>query len=191
MNIFYLSKKPSRCARWHCDKHVVKMILETCQLLYTAHWVLSAAAGAIPDFSTAPRLKGSEQRGYKSIRNKNHPSAIWTRESREHYFWLCQLGLALCEEFRHRFGPKDHSCLPHLLWLTSNPPPGLTRSTWREPTQAMPVEYQRPKSAIVAYRVYYQEGKGPRGLLNYTKRHRPHWLRATESTVKPATQQPV
>jgi hypothetical protein len=178
MNIFYLSHTPSRCARWHCDKHVVKMILETCQLLYTAHWVLAAAAaaGAVPDFSTAPR-RGDGERGYKSIRNKNHPCAIWVRESREHYFWLCQLGLALCDEFRHRFGNKTHACYTHLLWLTENAPAGLKGRGWRAPAQAMPPEYQRPKNSIVAYRVYYQESKGARGLLQYTARHRPHWLR--------------
>ncbi len=178
MNIFYLSHKPSRCARWHCDKHVVKMILETAQLLYTAHWVLAALAGRLPDLSTAPRLKGSEQRGYKSIRNKNHPCAIWTRESREHYFWLCQLGLALCAEHQHRFQPKEpHACFGHLLWLTENPPAELVGDGWRPPAQAMPEEFRRPKSSIVAYRVYYQESKGARGLLSYTRRHRPHWLK--------------
>jgi hypothetical protein len=36
MNIFVLSRCPRAAARLHCDKHVVKMILETAQLLYTA-----------------------------------------------------------------------------------------------------------------------------------------------------------
>jgi hypothetical protein len=176
MNIFYLSHKPSRCARWHCDKHVVKMILETCQLLYTAHWVLAAAAGGLPDLKGAPPLKGDpSQRGYRSIRNKNHPCAIWTRESREHYFWLCHLGLALCDEFRHRFR-KQHSCFQHLLWLTENAPAALKGTGWRPPAQAMPPEYQRQGNSIAAYRAYYTGSKGARGLLVYSKRHRPHWI---------------
>ena len=40
MNIFYLSTNTDECARYHCDKHVVKMILETAQMLSTAHRVL-------------------------------------------------------------------------------------------------------------------------------------------------------
>ena len=37
MNIFYLDENPKKCAKYHCDKHVVKMIIEYAQLLSTAH----------------------------------------------------------------------------------------------------------------------------------------------------------
>ena len=37
MNIFHLDKNPIKCAEYHCDKHVVKMILETSQMLSTAY----------------------------------------------------------------------------------------------------------------------------------------------------------
>jgi hypothetical protein len=56
MNIFYLSHMVARCAQWHCDKHVVKMILETAQLLYTAHWVLLED----PDFQEAPYVRAAD-----------------------------------------------------------------------------------------------------------------------------------
>jgi len=171
MNIFYLSHKTSRCARWHCDKHVVKMILETTQLLYTAHWVLT---NNLPEFSEAPCRKGSEERGYLSIKNKKHPCAIWTRESLDNYVWLCQLGLALCDEYRFRFGKdKRHSCEKHILWLYEFPPPSLNPTGWTQPRMAMPDEY-RDKNPLIAYRAYYRLGK--KELLTYTRRHRPHWL---------------
>ena len=171
MNIFYLCHKISRCARWHCDKHVVKMILETTQLLYTAHWVLDGQ----PDFSTAPKRKGSEERGYLSIKNKKHPSAIWARASLDHYAWLCQFGLALCDEYRFRFGDKKkHACEDHLMWLYENPP-NLEPLGWSQPPQAMPDEYKNSNS-IIAYRNYYRKGK--KELLTYTKRHAPHWIAA-------------
>lgn len=180
MNIFYLSHRPSRCARWHCDKHVVKMILETTQLLYTAHWILALATGHAPDFSRAPYRKDSTtQRGYQPIRNAKHPCAIWTRESLEHYQWLCSLGIALCEEYQHRFGhDKAHSCEEHLYWLNRNTPPQLSSKGWlRQPPQAMPDEYKRSKDSIVCYRIYYKENKGAvRDILSYTGRHQPHWL---------------
>jgi hypothetical protein len=180
MNIFYLSHKPSRCARWHCDKHVVKMILETTQLLYTAHWVLAAAAGVAPSLSSAPTLVSNPaQHGYLSISNKKHPSAIWARESLSHYKWLCELGMALCEEFQHRFGKhKAHSCEEHIYWLAAHPPAQIPRRGWvRQPPQAMPDEYRHATDAIRGYRAYYKLNKGQvRGMLTYTARHRPHWL---------------
>ena len=37
MNIFYLDSDPIIAAQMQCDKHVVKMILESTQLLYTAN----------------------------------------------------------------------------------------------------------------------------------------------------------
>ena len=40
MNLFYLSKDPTECATLHCDKHVVKMIIEYAQLMSTAHRML-------------------------------------------------------------------------------------------------------------------------------------------------------
>lgn len=179
MNIFYLSHKPSRAARWHCDKHVVKMILETAQLLYTAHWVLAAAAGREPDLAAAPTLATNpDQHGYLPIRNRKHPCAIWVRESLQHYAWLCELGMALCEEFQHRFGRhKAHSCEEHIYWLAAHPPAELKATGWRQPPKAMPEEYKRHGDSVVAYRIYYRENKGGvRNILTYTARHKPHWL---------------
>ena len=178
MNIFYLHPKPSRCARWHCDKHVVKMILETAQLLYTAHWFTEMAVGRIPSFATAP-MNGGGIRGYFSIHNPNHPSAIWTRESLEHYEWLCLLGFELCLEFRRRFGGKAHSCEAHMLWLYRNRPAEMRARGWKEPPQAMPAEYKVVGNAVRAYRKYYLGGKT--ALLKYTGRGVPHWIRATAS----------
>ena len=71
MNIFYLHPNPRKCARWACDKHVVKMLLETCQLLYTCHWVLGS------DLGTAPCRKGSAERGYKKNRDHSSRQRAW------------------------------------------------------------------------------------------------------------------
>jgi hypothetical protein len=77
MNIFYLDKSPYTCARYHCDKHVVKMILETAQLLCGAHWATGGTAQYKPT-------------------HLNHPCAIWVRKSLSNYKWLCELGFNLC-----------------------------------------------------------------------------------------------
>lgn len=177
MNIFFLHPNQARCARWHCDKHVVKMILETTQLLYTAHWMLCIEVGTLPNFFTAPPSKGEPRmRGYLPIRNDKHPCALWTRASVAHYRWLVVLGMALCNEFRVRFSGKAHSCEAHLRWLYFNEPVGFPKDTWVEPPLAMDDQFKCSKSAVVSYRNYYKKGKAH--LLQYTGRHSPHWLTA-------------
>ena len=37
MNIFFLSLNPVTCAMMYCDQHVIKILLEIVQMLYTAH----------------------------------------------------------------------------------------------------------------------------------------------------------
>ena len=86
MNIFYLDKDPKKCAEMHCDKHVVKMILEYAQLLSTAHRVLDGNEWA-------------DHVGLYKATHKNHPSAIWARESAGNYFWLNKLFQELCKEY--------------------------------------------------------------------------------------------
>ena len=167
MNIFFLHTNPRKCARWHCDKHVVKMLLETCQLLYTCHWMVM---GALPD--TAPCRTGTTQRGYKSS-HMNHPCAKWTRQSLAHYRWLSSLGLELLREYRFRYHQKAHACAPHIEWLAANPPLELTKTTWTEPPCAMPDLY-KSGDPVASYRRYYIGEK--KHFLHYTRRHRPHWL---------------
>jgi len=178
MNIFFLHICPKRAARWHCDKHVVKMILESAQLLYTAHWVLIQN----PDLSTAPALAtNSGQRGYKSIRNKNHPCAIWVRQSIYHYMWVARLGLHLCLEHMHRFAPAaPHSSLEHLRWLLKNPPARIPHTPWTTPAMAMPTECKIGKDVIRSYRNYYMTNKT--ALLQYTRRRQPHWQKLNSAS---------
>jgi hypothetical protein len=174
MNIFYLHPDPLKAARWHCDRHVVKMLLETIQLLYTAHWAVASTA-----LKTAPAPKSRpSDHGYRSISNPKHPSALWARQSSRHYSWLSQLGLALALEYRFRYGDKEHSCERHAVWLFFHPPRELGDTGWRDPPKAMPDEHKISGDAVRCYRHYYIHSKGARGLLTYTKRQRPHWISA-------------
>ena len=161
MNIFLLSFNAKQAAEYHCDKHVVKMILETAQLLYSAHWIL--------DPSTLPEIS------YK-LAHKNHPCSIWVRESLSNYVWLCELGYWLCQEYRFRYGNKTHKTEAHIDWLRSNPPPTLQDIGVTEIRLAMPVEYKRP-NPVESYRMYYRENKlGVRAIVKYTTREWPKFL---------------
>ena len=95
MNIFYLSECPVESAQSQCDKHVVKMILESAQMLCTAHH-------ACPSDAERP------EKFYKQA-HLNHPSTIWVRTTTANYEWMVIHALALCEEYTHRYG-KVHSC---------------------------------------------------------------------------------
>jgi len=178
MNIFFLHPDPRRCARWHCDKHVVKMLLETCQLLYTCHWIIDG----MPDFSGAPRAKGADVGGYRKS-HMNHPCAKWVRLSLTNYVWLATLGLELLREYEFRYGycgtgkqKKIHGCAAHIQWLYLNRPLGLLDYGWIEPAKAMPDIY-KSVDAVSSYRRYYNGAKRDAGLLVYTRRHMPHWLK--------------
>jgi|TARA_R110000868_G_C10787599_1_gene756016 hypothetical protein len=153
MNIFVLDKDPKTCAVYHNDKHVVKMILETAQLLCGVHWV---EGGEAP---------------YK-LSHKNHPSAIWTRECVENYIWLCDLGLELCNEYTYRYG-KRHKSQDIIEWCLLNVPNIPEKGDITPFALAMPDEC-KVGDAVASYRVYYMVEK--RGFANWKNREVPQWF---------------
>ena len=152
MNIFYLDQNPQTCSRYHVDKHVVKMILETAQLLSTAHW-----------------LSGGE--GPYRATHKNHPSAIWARSNKSNYLWLCELGIELCKEYTYRYG-KIHKTQQHLEWLSTNIP-NIPNGKFTQPTLAMPDQY-KSDNHIDSYRLYYIKDKSH--LHSWKNRKTPEFI---------------
>lgn len=160
MNIFFLSLAPSVCAAFHGNKHVIKMILETTQLLCTA-WHMTDPEHAI----YTPCYKKTHY---------NHPCAVWARESRANYRWLCRLGLALCREYSYRYYGRTHKCEAYLRDLLRNVPP-LPDAGFTPPRLAMPDQF-KGRDAVAAYRAYYAAEK--RHLHQYKRRPLPRWLHA-------------
>lgn len=107
MNIFAIHKLAAEAAKQHCDKHVVKMILETCQMLYTAWW---------RGRKTPPWI--ACEGGYEPYKAMchNHPCSIWCRAEKENYEYLVKLGLELCKEFKRRYN-NQHTGYFHLKRL--------------------------------------------------------------------------
>ena len=168
MNIFYLHVNPKIAAEWHCDKHVVKMIIESAQMLYCAHWILNP--NSLP--STA----------YKKA-HVNHPCTIWVRESYENYMWLCSLGWWLCREYQFRYGNKIHKTQEHIEWLLANPPASIPRLGLTKFRLAMPDEF-KTSNPIESYRTFYRESKmKQRGIVAYTRRPCPEFLYTTDTTT--------
>lgn len=91
MNIFFLDNDPVKSARAMTNKHCVKMILESAQLLSSAHHILDGEISPFRDVLYKPT-------------HKNHPSTIWTRESYKNYEWLYAHFVELCKEYTRRYG---------------------------------------------------------------------------------------
>ena len=165
MNIFYLHTDPKKAAEYHCDKHVVKMIIESAQMLYCAHWVLNP--------------ENLPENAYK-LAHKNHPSSIWVRESYDNYMWLCHLAWWLCREYQFRYGnQKSHKTEAHIEWLLANPPESIPVIGYTPLRLAMPNEYKR-EDPVESYRLFYVESKlKERNIVKYTKRPWPEFLPTT------------
>ena len=135
MNIFVLDENPAVAATYACDKHVVKMILESAQMLCSVQ----------PE-GTAPYKRSFY----------NHPCTKWVRASVANYDWLIEHARALCTEYTRRYG-KVHKSEKVIDWCDANRPElpdvGLTPFA-----QAMPEDYKN-EDAVEAYRTYYRNDK--------------------------------
>ena len=154
MNIFILDTNPSKCAEYHNDKHVVKMILETAQLLCGVHWTTESTY-EIP---------------YK-LSHKNHPCSIWARECLENYNWLCELGIELCEEYTYRY-EKRHKSQDIIEWCITHQPKIRNNGSVTKFALAMPDEC-KVGNPVDSYRRYYMVEK--RGFATWKNREIPFW----------------
>lgn len=146
MNIFVLDDSPVLAAEYHCDKHVVKMIVETAQLLSNAHW-----------------KNGSE--GVYMPSHINHPASEWVSINLGNYAWLVSLGLSLCIEYSRRFlkRHKTQDVIEELAFRIPNiPDEPQTRFI-----RCMPEEF-KVEDPILSYRNYYLKAKKHFAEWNYS-----------------------
>jgi len=147
MNIFYTSPWASTCASDLPDKLLVKMVLETAQLLCTAHRCLDAE---VPGISFKDFYKSTHQR---------HPSALWVMSGDQQYHWTHRLLTFLCQEYELRYGRVHKVESSKLLALLVDPPILIPFSTpWTEPPACMPSEYQKATTTD-SYQHYLALGK--------------------------------
>jgi hypothetical protein len=170
MNIFILDWDVKKCTQYHVDKHVVKMILETAQLLCGVHHVT--------DEVTAKYRPSTDQVPYK-LSHKNHPCAIWARKSLSNYLYLCELGLELSKEYTHRYG-KQHKSEMVILWCIMNKP-NIPDIGFTEPAKAMPDEF-KVDSVVESYRNYYMGAKSD--LAAWKNREKPFWFEKKELNLQ-------
>ena len=184
MNIFYLDNDPLKCAQMHNDKHVVKMILEYCQLLSTAHRVLDGH-NVIMKSKTGRNvqrwvLNDTRNDILYSATHINHPSAVWCRQSLPNYQWLHELLVELCAEYTYRYG-KVHKCQAiGLVEALKQSPDKIPFMAFTAPTPAMPEDVKITGNSLASYRNYYINNKvhlaSWKGKVN--SRNQPEWFHA-------------
>mmetsp|Transcript_59834 Transcript_59834/g.157317 ORF Transcript_59834/g.157317 Transcript_59834/m.157317 type:complete len:200 (+) Transcript_59834:86-685(+) len=179
MNIFFLSMSPEEAARWHANIHVVKMIVETAQLLCNVHHRASQEGShCLPPYTRKGRVPYRESRaGHSKL-----GSMIWVAESLGNYRWGVRLGLALCREYNGGRGraegrTEQHKTQRVLEWLRDHEPNfrRTRRTAVRERHLAMPDKFKGAASAVEAYHDYYHSKSLTMPMLWPEGRTPPWW----------------
>lgn len=154
MNIFFLDKDHKKCAEYHVDRHVMKIIIESLQL------VAAAYPGVTP---------------YKRT-YENHPMSLFCRKSLSNFNWILDYCFALCHEYTFRYG-KIHKSEAVANWYRNNPP-NLPDLGFTEPPRCFGEWKGKIKEVdgniIEEYREYYVKAKAK--LFSWRNREKPYWI---------------
>lgn len=184
MNIFVLSEDPKSAAEYHCNKHCVRMILESAQMLCGAHWysLMNEHGKKLSDFRGPRKVKEwllqnatpSKIPPY-TFTHVRHPCTVWTAENLANYGWHMSLMRNLLNEYTSRY-KKQHKCEAVWQWLNTNTPTHISASQQMTPhPQAMPEECKVPGNPVQAYRNYYSQHK--RRFAKWEPRSKtPYWF---------------
>jgi hypothetical protein len=168
MNIFVLDRDPQVAALYHCNKHVVKMILESIQMLCAAHWLhhLNNEGRSIKDFK---RIKDAQYWLFENIpkdlqppwklTHVRHPCTMWVCENVSNYGWVLRLSKALLTQYTKRY-KKRHASQEIVKWLEANYPPGIPEGFLSSHPVCMKDDYKIYDddgriSVVKSYKNYY------------------------------------
>lgn len=183
MNIFILDESPVESARLQCDKHVVKMIVESAQMLSTAHRMLDGTLEKRPSKSGKTMVNyyrlddpKKEDLFYKAV-HFYHPCTVWTMESKANYKWHHNHFVALCDEYRYRYG-KVHKSDELLRYALLDAPENIPDIPMTQFKLAMGVAPQcmHEDDPVRSYREFYQT-KQERFKMVWTRREIPEWFK--------------
>jgi hypothetical protein len=188
INLFVLDKDPVKAAQLQCDKHIVKMIVESAQMLSTAHRILDGVEEMRPSKSGKRMVKYWRHRNSNlenvlyRVAHQNHPCTIWTMRSNNNYNWHYVHFVALCEEYKYRYG-KTHLTDTKLREVLSTPPTNIDVGYLTQQPLAMKSNPECMFEDVVkSYRAYYQT-KQDRFKMVWTKREIPEWFKVKKETA--------
>ena len=163
MNIFVLDENPIVAAQMMCDKHVVKMIVESGQMLSTAHRVLDGTEWT--DYAKNGRRIKRWKSPYEVMENMlykasfvGHPCTQWVMKNNMNYYWLAEHAYELCKEYNRRYS-RVHKAEDMISLIRFRKPVNIPIADSMTPfAQAMPEQYKN-SNAVEAYRAYYNGEK--------------------------------
>ena len=184
MNVFILDKDPVVSAQLQCDKHIVKMIVESAQMLSTAHRMLDGDLERRPSKSGKTIVKywrmpdWRENTLYKAV-HVHHPCTVWTMKSNNNYNWHWIHFAALCDEYKYRY-EKVHATDTQLRNVLKTLPENIPVGPMTPQPLAMTSnpECMDPNNIVESYRKFYQT-KQQRFKMAWTKRKIPDWFEVT------------
>lgn len=184
MNVFILDKDPVVSAQLQCDKHIVKMIVESAQMLSTAHRMLDGDLERRPSKSGKTIVKywrmpdWRENTLYKAV-HMYHPCSVWTMKSNNNYNWHWIHFAALCDEYKYRY-EKVHATDTQLRNVLKTLPENIPVGPMTPQPLAMTSnpECMDPNNIVESYRKFYQT-KQQRFKMAWTKRKIPDWFEVT------------
>ena len=179
MNIFVLDEDPAAAAIMLCDKHIPKMIVESAQMLSTAHRMLDGTLTKKRSRSGKTMVKyykydDERENLYYAAVHHHHPCTKWTKKSKANYNWHFHHFAAMAKEYHYRRG-KQHATWEKLGMILAAPPeniPDVPRTEFAQAMKAYP-DCLVPGDAVQAYRNYYHQHKAY--MAKWNKSTAPHW----------------
>lgn len=181
MNIFALDRDPKKAAEYHCDKHVVKMILESAQMKSTAHW-LHLLYNRNKDIKDFKKVRDAKEWLYENTDSRlhppykmthvHHPCTLWVSSTKENYIWHYKLLFYLCKEYTKRY-KKIHKTAYHLNWFRRNLPLNISSKVQEDFKVCMDDKFKISNNSIECYRNYYIEDKSRFAKWRFSPE--PHW----------------
>lgn len=164
MNLFYLAQDPEESVRYLCDKHVVKMTLETAQLLCGVYHMSNQSGPYVP---------------YK-LTHKNHPVAVWSRDTKGNFDYLSEYFRCISNEYLFRYN-KEHLSFTKCAHLCYSGNLSIPKGSFTVPPKCMPDEYKvslgnSGVDTVESYRAYYAHKRDTIRPFRYTNRSVPTWL---------------
>lgn len=180
MNIFYLHPNPVIAAQMQCNKHICKMPTESAQMLSTAHRVLDGDMYLGSSKSGKRTVKKWSHREHDNVLynvvHLNHPCTVWTMQSDSNYNWHYEHFVALCEEYKYRYG-RRHLSDEKLRDILATPPANIPLGPLTDMPLAMKSnpECMNESDPVASYRAYYKT-KQDRFKMQWSKRDIPDWF---------------
>ena len=160
VNFFYLHNNPTKCARYYCNKHVLKIPIEIAQILCNIHYELSEN---VPPYKKCLAVKSTLG------------PYVWIKESLANYKYAVALGIALINEYKYRYNKESHKTENSLKWLSKNLPdilPDIGPTPFRMTHQQSMYQYLSEDSVFNS-RFMYTEIKCTRD--SWRNRSTPKW----------------